>query len=53
MHSRSQMTKQNYELCIGGAKWLHNGKNITWGNLEKESDNIRAQDPKRSRKGIR
>lgn len=50
-HSRSQMRKQNFEACAVGAavatmKW----RSLGWKNQGKESERIRAQNPRRFRK---
>lgn len=51
MHSKSQMTKQNYEAFTVEAKMVTiEGRNLAWDYLEKESDWERAQDPRRSMK---
>lgn len=48
MHSRSQMTKQNYEAFTVEAKMVTiEGRNLAWDYLVKESDRVRAGDPRR------
>lgn len=49
LHSRNQMTKQNYETCAAGTV---QGRSLAWANLSEGSFRIRAQNLKNPRRGL-